>query len=307
MSDPAQPQRVAITGASGLVGGALQHAVLGRGGQVVALVRRPPRHPRTEAQWDPERGLVSPEQLGTIDAVVHLAGENIAGGRWTDSMKRRIRDSRVIGTDRLCQSLAALPVKPRVLVSASAIGYYGDRGDEVLSEASPPGEGYLPEVCVGWEQATQPARDAGIRVVNLRIGIILSPDGGALHQMLLPFKLGLGGKVGSGRQFYSWVSLDDVVGAMLHAIDHAELSGPVNATSPQPVTNAELTKTLGSVLNRPTIVPMPAFAARLALGEMADGLLLASARVLPRELERTGYTFRHPGLRQCLEAALGRG
>jgi uncharacterized protein (TIGR01777 family) len=176
----------------------------------------------------------------------------------------------------------------------------------VLTESSPPGEGFLPEVCIGWENATQPARDAGIRVVNLRSGLILSADGGALPKMLLPFKLGMGGNVGSGRQYYSWISLDDEIGAIRHLLDRADLSGPVNGTSPQPVTNAEFTKTLGAVLHRPTVVPLPAFAARLAMGEMADALLLASARVVPRELERSDYVFRHPDLRGCLTAALGK-
>jgi uncharacterized protein (TIGR01777 family) len=294
---------IAVTGAGGLVGNALTAELEARGARVISLVRRPARGP-AEAQWDPGSGLIDPGQLEGVTAVVHLAGENIAGGRWNEARKRRIRDSRVTGTHNLCRSLAQLPTPPRTFVCASAIGYYGDRGREQLDEASPPGQGFLPEVCVAWEGACQPARDAGMRVVNVRIGVILSKEGGALAQMLLPFKLGVGGKVGSGEQFWSWVSLDDVVGTIVHALLRPELQGPVNAVSPHPVTNAEFTRTLGSVLHRPTILPLPAFAAKLALGQMANDLLLASAQVLPTRLRETEYSFRHPDLRGCLEAEL---
>jgi hypothetical protein len=257
-------------------------------------------------QWAPERGLTNPQSLEGVTAVVHLAGESIADGRWTEAKKQRIRDSRVVGTRTLCESLGKLPQPPRTLICASAIGFYGDRGDKPLDEDSPPGQGFLPDVCLGWEQACDPARRAGIRVVNVRIGVILSRHGGALAKMLLPFKLCVGGKIGSGSQYMSWVSLDDVVGTVVHGLTHPELSGPVNAVSPQPVTNAEFTRALGAALNRPTIFPMPAFAARLALGQMADDLLLASTRVLPRRLQATGYDFRHADLAACLAGEVGR-
>jgi uncharacterized protein (TIGR01777 family) len=296
--------RVAVSGANGLVGKALREQLEASGARAVRLIRNQPRDPASEVQWTPERGLVAPEQLEGVTAVVHLAGESIADGRWTEAKKQRIRDSRVIGTESLCGSLARLARRPQTLICASAIGYYGDRGDEVLDESSAPGTGFLPEVCLGWEAACDPARQAGIRVVNVRIGVILSKDGGALAKMLLPFKMGVGGKVGSGRQYMSWVALDDVVGAMLHGLTHTDISGPVNAVSPQPVTNAEFTQALGSVLHRPTIFPMPAFAARLALGQMADDLLLASARVLPKRLQASGYAFRHADLRGCLAGEL---
>lgn len=294
---------VAVTGATGLVGTALGEQLRARGARMLRLTRRSPRD-SAEAQWSPESGLVDPARLAETAAVVHLAGENIAGGRWTAAKKQRIRDSRVLGTRALCQSLAALPTRPQTLVCASAIGYYGDRGTEELDEQSPPGTGFLPEVCRGWEEATDPAREAGIRVVNLRIGVILSRRGGALAQMLLPFRLGLGGIVGPGTQYMSWVSLADVVGAIVHGLTRPDLAGPVNAVAPVPVTNAEFTRTLGSVLRRWTIFPLPAFAARLALGQMADDLLLASAKVLPRRLQSSGYPFQHPELRDCLEAEL---
>jgi len=295
---------IAVSGATGLVGAALTQRLQQFGARVIRLTRSPTQDPESEAQWLPDQGLVEPERLAGCDAVIHLAGESIADGRWTEAKKQRIRDSRVIGTESLCRSLATMERKPATFVCASAIGYYGDRGDELLDETSPPGDGFLPDVCLGWEQACQPAHDAGIRVVNVRIGVILSRDGGALDKMLLPFKLGVGGKIGSGRQFMSWVSLDDVVGTFVHALTQRELEGPVNAVSPQPVTNGEFTKTLGAVLHRPTVFPLPAFAAKLALGQMADDLLLASAKVLPSRLEQTGYRFRHSELKSCLEAEL---
>ncbi len=224
---------------------------------------------------------------------------------WTPAVKARIRDSRVNGTRLLCEALARLSNPPRVLVCASAIGYYGDRGDEVLDEASSPGSGFLPEVCQEWEAATEPARAAGIRVVNLRFGVILSPSGGALAKMLTPFKLGAGGRIGDGRQWMSWIALDDVIDAIAYALNTESLAGPANCVAPQPVTNLEFTKTLGRVLHRPTIFPMPAVAARIAFGEMADALLLASARVLPKELSAAGYPFRYPQLEGALRHMLG--
>lgn len=238
------------------------------------------------------------------DAVVHLAGENIARARWSERQKALIRDSRVKGTRLLCDLLARYSPPPKALVCASAVGYYGDRADEILKEESAPGSGFLADVCREWEAATQPAVERGIRVVNLRIGIVLSPMGGALAKMLTPFKLGVGGTIGSGRQYMSWIALDDVVGAIHFALTNESLHGPVNAVAPNPVTNREFTHTLGRVLSRPTLFPMPAFAARLVLGEMADALLLASARVEPAQLLASGFTFRHPDLEAALRALL---
>jgi uncharacterized protein len=256
--------------------------------------------------WDPVAGTIDREKLEGFDAVVHLAGENIGDRRWTAAQKAKIRNSRVDGTRLLSEALASLDKSPKTLVCASAIGYYGDRGDERLDETSPPSEGFLPNVCRDWEAACDPARNAGIRVVNARFGVILSPQGGALAKMLFPFRMCVGGVIGGGKQFWSWVALDDVVTAILHALATDELQGPVNVVSPHPVTNREFTKTLGRVLRRPTIFPMPAFAARLALGEMADDLLLASARVLPKRLQETGYEFRFTGLESALRHLLGK-
>jgi uncharacterized protein (TIGR01777 family) len=294
---------VAVSGSSGLVGSTLVPLLTTGGHQVTRLVRGQARE--GEVTWDPS-GEFDGAVLDGIEAVVHLAGENIAAGRWTASVKERIRTSRVQGTRLLCEGLANATSPPKVLVCASAIGFYGDRGDEELTEKSSGGSGFLPEVVREWEAATQPARDAGIRVVNLRFGVILSPRGGALAKMLLPFKLGVGGRVGSGRQYWSWISIDDAAGAIYHALMTDALSGPVNAVAPNPATNAEFTRTLGRVLRRPTVFPMPAFAARLALGQMADELLLASARVVPRELQRTDYHFRQPTLEAALRHVLGR-
>jgi uncharacterized protein (TIGR01777 family) len=244
--------------------------------------------------------------LDGVDALIHLAGENIAATRWNAATKKRIRDSRVEGTRVLCEGLAKLTRAPRVLLSASAVGYYGDRGDEILSEDSPSGSGFLAAVARDWEAATEPAAAAGIRVVRMRFGVILSPRGGALAQMLTPFRLGGGGRIGSGRQWWSWISIDDAASAIQHAIMTESLSGPVNGVAPNPVTNAEFTHTLGQVLGRPTLIPMPAFAARLALGEMADELLLASARVLPTKLLESHYRFQHPTLDVALRHLLGK-
>ena len=295
---------ILVTGASGLVGSALIRLLTTDGHQVTRLVRSQPRSGAVEVQWDPERGRLDATSLEGRDAVVHLAGENIASGRWTAERKARIRDSRVSGTQILCAALARLAQPPKVLVSASAIGYYGDRGAEILREESAPGAGFLPEVCQAWEAATQPAEQKGIRVVCLRIGIVLSPEGGALAKMLLPFKLGLGGVIGSGTQYMSWISLDDVVGIIHHTLVTDTVHGPVNTVAPQPVTNSVFTKTLGKVLGRPTLLPLPAFAARLAFGEMADALLLASTRVESSRLAATGYVFHYPQLEGALRHLL---
>ncbi|HET6880904.1 MAG TPA: TIGR01777 family oxidoreductase [Pirellulales bacterium] len=297
------PLHVAVTGASGLVGSTLVPMLTSGGHQVTRLVRRPARE--GEVTWDPHAGFAT-AALDGVQAVVHLAGENIAAGRWTASVKQRILNSRVEGTSVLCEGLAKMPVRPRALVCASAIGFYRDRGDEELTEASTSGSGFLAEVARAWEAATQPARDAGIRVVNLRFGVILSPRGGALAKMLLPFKLGVGGRVGSGRQYWSWISIDDAAGAVYHALATEALSGPVNAVAPNPATNAEFTRTLGRVLRRPTFFPAPAFALRLALGQMADELLLASTRVVPEQLQKTDYHFRQPTLEAALRHVLGK-
>lgn len=294
---------IAITGASGLVGSTLVPLLTTGGHRVTRLVRGPAGD--GEATWNP-LGEFHESQLDGVDAVVHLAGENIAAARWSAKVKGKIRDSRVLGTRSLCEALAAMPTPPKVLVCASAIGFYGDRGDEMLTEDSAAGSGFLAEVSQEWEAATQPARDAGIRVVNLRFGVILSPKDGALAKMLLPFKLGGGGRMGNGRQYWSWISIDDAAGALHHALMTDSLAGPVNAVAPHAVTNSEFTKTLGRVLKRPTVVPMPALAARLALGEMADALLLASTRVEPKELIRSGYQFRQPTLESALRHMLGR-
>ena len=291
---------VVVTGATGLVGAKLVAALQNSGKHVLRAVRRQVHSPQTELHWDPAKGEIDDDRLEGVGAVVHMAGANIAGRRWNEKYKKLLLDSRVDGTTLVSNTLAGLERKPRVLVCASAIGYYGDRGDEELDEAAPCGDGFLPELCMQWERACQSARDAGIRVVNLRIGVVLSPAGGALAKMLLPFKLGGGGILGDGRQYFSWIALDDVVAATQFALDSDTLSGPVNLVAPQAVTNREYTKTLGKVLSRPTILPMPAFAARLVFGEMADALLLASTRVAPEVLTKAGYEFQYPQLEPAL-------
>jgi len=298
--------KILISGAGGLVGSALVPFLTSGGHDVVRLTRRDPRPGEAAVRWDPESSGLDTACIEGVDAVVHLAGENIAGGRWTPARKARIRDSRVNGTRLLAEALAGMNRPPKVLVCASAIGYYGDRGEERLTEQSGPGTGFLPDVCREWEAAAAPAAAKGIRVVHPRFGIILSPAGGALAKMLTPFRLGVGGRIGTGGQYMSWISIDDVVGVIHHALTDERLSGPVNTVSPGPVTNLEFTKTLGRVLSRPTVFPMPAFAARMAFGEMADELLLSSARVLPDRLGATGYRFRAPALEDALRHLLGR-
>jgi uncharacterized protein (TIGR01777 family) len=292
---------VLISGASGMVGTALSEALIASHHSVLRLTRAQAKP--GELFWDPQAGKLDSAALLGIDAVVHLAGENIAG-RWTPAKKKAIRDSRALGTKTLCEAIAKLNTPPKTLISASAIGYYGNRGDELLTEQSPPGAGFLPDVCREWEAATAAAQQAGIRTVIARIGIVLSPKGGALAKMLFPFKMALGGVVGSGHQFMSCIALDDIVGAMRFALDHTNLSGPVNLVMPKAVTNREFTKTLGKVLARPTLFPMPAFAARLAFGEMADELLLGSARVAPERLKSAGYTFIYSDLESALRGVL---
>lgn len=296
--------RFAISGGSGLVGSALAASLAGDGHRVVRLVRRESAAGPDEVLWDPDAGRVDATGLEGVDAMVHLAGENIAAARWSAAQKERIRTSRVEGTRLLADTLAGLTHPPRVLVNASAIGYYGNRGDELLDDDSAPGTGFLAETCVAWEEATRPAHLAGLRVVLLRIGIVLSAAGGALGRMLTPFRLGLGGRVGDGRQFMSWIALDDLVEAIRRTVLDESLTGPVNAVAPRPVRNAEFTRELGRSLRRPTPLPMPAWAVRLLLGEMGDALLLAGARVVPRKLERAGFAFRHADVGAALRSML---
>jgi hypothetical protein len=269
------------------------------------MVRRPARP--GEISWDPAGGRLDPADLEGVDKVVHLAGENV-GARWTHARKARIRDSRVLGTRLLSETIARLKQPPAVLVSASAVGIYGNRGSEPLGEASLTGDpsDFLVSVALEWEAAAEPARVAGVRVVHPRFGVILSPEGGALKKMLPPFRLGLGGRMGPGTQWMSWISIDDAVGVILHALSTDTLRGAVNATAPAPLTNRDFTRTLGRVLGRPTPFAIPAAALRLALGEMADSTLLTSARVLPSRLLESGYRFRHPDLESALRHVLGK-
>ena len=281
---------ILITGASGLIGSTLRGAAEAAEHKVSVLRRN---QERSESFWEP-----LPDQ--PIDAVVHLAGENIAARRWYPEHKRLIRDSRVVGTRELCEQLANRPHKPSVLVAASAVGYYGNRGDEELSEDSAAGEGFLAEVCKDWEAACQPAVQAGIRTVNLRIGMVLAPRGGALARLRPLFKAGLGGKLGAGSQYMSWITIDDLVAAILFAVDNKIVRGPINAVAPNPVTNTEFTKALGRAVHRPTFLPVPAFALRLAVGEMADEMLLSSSRAVPTKLTELGFLFAHPDLPSAL-------
>ncbi|ABG03693.1 conserved hypothetical protein [Rubrobacter xylanophilus DSM 9941] len=296
--------RVLVSGASGLIGRALRRKLEGEGHAVVALSRSRPSSEDT-VRWDPERGSVDLARLEGHDAVVHLAGESIMG-RWTRQKKARILESRVRGTRLLAESLGRLREPPRVMVSASASGYYGDRGDGVLTEESGPGGGFLSRVCREWERAAEPARRAGVRVAHPRFGIVLSREGGALAAMLPAFRLGIGGRVGSGRQWWSWVHVEDAAGALLHIVEAGGLEGPVNVCAPNPVRSGEFVRTLARVLGRPALFPLPAVVARAALGEMADELLLASARMEPARLRETGYVFRHPGLEGALRDLLER-
>lgn len=296
--------RVLISGASGLLGSALTRALRARHHEPVALVRRAAG--TGEVQWDPEQPL-DPATVSLADVVVHLAGKNIAG-LWTKKFKQEVLESRVRGTQTLATAAAESfrqTGKPRVLLAASGISYYGDRGDEVLTEESAPGTGFLADVCKQWEAATAPAREAGVRAVCLRIGVVLAREGGALKPMLLPFRLGLGGRVGSGKQYLSWIAIADVIDAMIFALENDSLRGPVNAVGPAPVRNEDFVRALGRELHRPTIFPLPAFAVRTLLDEMGEELLLTSARVIPAKLTSAGYRFRHAELGDAMRAALG--
>jgi hypothetical protein len=297
---------ILVTGASGLIGEALIPVLTMGGHGVTCLVRFKPRGGESLVYWNPAAGDIDAPKLEGFDAVVHLAGEPITG-RWNATKKTAIRESRVKGTRLLCETLARLSKRPRVLVAASASGYYGDRGNEVLREESGAGSLFLSQVCQEWEAATKAAAAGGIRVVNLRFGFVLSPAGGGLAKMLPAFKTGAGGKIGSGKQYMSWIGIDDLLQIILFATTAETLNGPVNAVAPNPVTNLEFTKTLGRVLGRPAIFPMPAFAVRLAFGEMGKELLLASTRIEPARLLSAGYQFRFSELEGALRHLLGRG
>jgi uncharacterized protein (TIGR01777 family) len=293
--------RVLVTGASGLIGRALVSSFQAGGVEVTSLVRGTPAGPR-QIPWDPARPL-APEHISGFDAIVHLAGETVAS-RWTSAKRTKIRDSRVAGTRNLAHALAKAAKRPRVLVTASAIGYYGDRADEVLNEKSAAGTGFLADVCREWEAANQPATDAGIRTVQIRTGIVLSPEGGALKKMLPPFRMGVGGRLGSGRQWMSWIDIQDMVGGIHHVIKTDLLQGPVNFVAPKPVTNAEFTETLASVLQRPAMFPVPELAIKTLFGQMGQEVLLSSQRVEPARLVTSGYPFHCSELKKALEAVL---
>lgn len=301
---PTQPMQVAVSGSNGLVGKQLSALLTLLGDHPRPITRLASEDPEAIAAWSSQSEAA---RLAEVQAVVHLAGKPIADRRWSDEVKREIRDSRVIKTRQLCESLAKLPAQPKVLICASAIGIYGDRGDEILTEDSDPAADFLARVAMEWEEACRPAVEAGIRVVHARFGIILSPSGGALEKTLLPAKFGLGGSLGSGDQWWSWIALDDVIGAIYHLLHHSEVAGPVNFVSPRPVTNREFSRTLARVLHRPVQLPVPAIALRLALGEMADALLLSSTRVQPARLQQAGYRFRFTELEEYLRYCLGRG
>ena len=298
--------KILVSGSHGLVGSALVKSLTADSHEVVPLVRGERAFGSPQVEWHPNQGLIDAQHLEGIDAVIHLAGESIASGRWTDAKKRAIRDSRVKGTRLLSETIASLSQPPSVFLSASAIGYYGNRGDELLTETSAPGNDFLSSVCVEWEEATRPAVEKGIRTIKTRFGIILDANGGALAKMLTPFRVGIGGRIGDGRQWMSWIALDDVVNGLKFLLLDRAVSGPVNFVAPHPVTNAEFTRTLGRVLSRPTIFPIPAFGARLAFGEMADALLLSSQRVVPNVLEDRGFAPSWPRLEPALREILNR-
>ncbi len=287
--------RILLSGSTGLIGKVTAHHFRKQGHEIIPMVRKKGSAPTKSIFWDPSHNRIDLEQMESFDGVIHLAGENIANQRWSTEKKKRIRTSRVNGTRLIATPLAHLPKKPSFFICASAIGFYGDRREEILTEKSPSGVGFLPEVVSEWEEAATPASKAGIRTVNLRIGVVLSSQGGALRRLLKPFRLGFGGRVGSGKQYMSWVSLDDVVRIIEYCIHH-EISGPVNAVAPNPITNQEFTAQLGRILKRPTFFPLPACVARTLLGEMAEALLLSSARVYPERLQQDGFKFSHPTL-----------
>ena len=302
----AGPLRVAVTGASGLIGQSLCSVLTTGGHRVLRMVRNRETQTSQEAFWDPIEGSLEEKKLEGLDVVVHLAGEPLLGLRWTEEKKKRIWKSRVDGTEKLARALARLRRPPRVLVSASAVGFYGDRGDKRVDESSKPGRGFLAELCQAWEASTRSAARMAIRVVHLRTGLVLTPAGGALGTMLLPFKIGVGGRIGSGRQYVSWIDHDDLMSLIFHVIHTTSIRGPVNATAPYPVPNATFTGTLGRVLDRPTLIPVPSLAVQALFGEMGKEMLLKGQRVQPKVAENTGFEFMYPGIEESLRHQLGR-
>jgi uncharacterized protein (TIGR01777 family) len=296
-----EPSRIVVAGASGLIGGALVRSLTADGHEVVRLVRRAPRA-KDEIRWDPEGKRVDAAGLAGCDAVVNLAGAGVGDRRWTDAYKTRIRCSRVLGTAALAEAIAALDEKPRVFVNGSAMGYYGETGDRAVDENAPPGTGFLPELCVEWEAAAAPAQEAGVRTVFTRTGLVVAREGGAWGRLFPLFKAGLGGRMGDGRQYWSYISLHDEVAAIRHLLDTDGLSGPFNLTAPNPLTNREITAAMGRVLHRPTLFTVPAPVLRTVLGEMA-GDVLGSARVLPKRLLESGFTFAFPDIEGSIKAA----
>jgi hypothetical protein len=301
-----KPLNIVMAGSSGLVGGELKKFLLSAGHKVQTLVRRQADGQRGEIHWDPEKRELDKALPEGVDAVIHLGGENIGSARWSKSRKEAIRQSRVQSTRFLAETLASLNTKPKVFIVSSAIGFYGDRGEEALTEESQPGKGFLPETCQEWESAADPARWANIRVVHVRTGIVLSLLGGALPKMLLPFRMGVGGIIGSGKQWMSWIALEDLVSIFNELLKRDDMSGPVNATAPGAVTNKEFTKVLGRVLKRPTIAPLPGFMVKLLFGEMGQALLLEGQNVKPAKLISAGFKFAYPELEQALRSLLGR-
>jgi uncharacterized protein (TIGR01777 family) len=295
--------KVLITGASGLLGKALQESFREKGYEMLLASRKEPKDDQ-QIQWSIEDGFADPEKLEGVDVVVHLAGENVSGLRWTDDKKKAIRDSRILGTRNVVAAISKLKKKPKTFIASSAIGFYGERGDEEVTESSAAGDNFLAGVSKDWEAESRRAEDAGIRTVLLRTGIVLSKDGGALAAMLTPFKLGVGGVVGSGKQWMSWISMDDEIAIINFAIENENIRGAVNAVAPNPVTNQEFTKTLGEVLYRPTFLPLPEFAISMIFGEMGDALLLASTKVLPKRLEEAGFVFKYHELKAAIEHAV---
>lgn len=306
LSKKVKTMNIAVSGSHGLVGSALVPLLTTQGHSVRRIVRSADESERDDIVWNSSADSVDPSKLEGLDCIVHLAGESIADGRWNEEKKKAIFDSRVKRTRGLCEAIAKMKKPPAVLVCASAIGYYGDRGEQEVDEKSSRGSGFLSNLCREWEEATLAARDAGVRVVNIRIGVVLSPRGGALAKMLPPFQIGAGGPIGSGKQYMSWISVDDVAGAIYHCITEGTVSGAVNLVAPHPVTNGEFTNSLGKVLFRPTLFPVPEFAARLVFGEMADELLLSSTRVEPAKLRETGYHFMYPDIESALRHVLGK-
>ena len=295
--------KILITGATGLIGKALQKSLRTKSHQLSLASRKPPKDD-SYVQWDIQKGFAEPEKLEGIDAVIHLAGENISALRWTDEKKRAIRESRVLGTRNIVDTISELKQRPKVLVAASAIGFYGDRGDEELTETSKAGKNFLAEVSREWESEARRAEDSGVRTVLLRTGIVLSKDGGALGTMLTPFKFGLGGVIGDGKQWMSWISIDDHIEVINFALENENIRGAVNSVSPNPVTNQEFTAVMGEVLYRPTFIPVPEFAVHLAFGEMGEALLLDSIKVIPKRLLDAGFKFKFPDLKKAIENAV---